>query len=73
MLLKERSESEELMMMRYLNTRMELTEKEKYHYINLDKGYEGELKFDLLTEVLQEERFIINDLLLNVNNSLYKC
>ncbi|WML46983.1 nuclease-related domain-containing protein [Neobacillus sp. PS3-34] len=69
MLLKGRSESDELMAMRYLNARMELTEKEKFHYLNLEKGYEGEMKFDLLAETLQEERYIINDLLLEVNNS----
>ncbi|MDQ0200758.1 nuclease-related domain-containing protein [Neobacillus ginsengisoli] len=72
MLLRGRSESDELMAMRYLNTRMELTEKEKFHYLNLEKGYEGEVKFDLLAESLQEERYIINDLLLEVNNSYFQ-
>jgi hypothetical protein len=51
---------------------MELTEKEKFHYSNLEKGYEGEVKFDVLTQSLQEERFIINDLLLEVNNSYFQ-
>lgn len=72
MLLKRRSESAELMAMRYLNRRMELTDKEKLHYINLEKGYEGEMRFDLLTENLLEERYIINDLLLEVNNSYFQ-
>lgn len=72
MLLKDRSESDELLAMRYLHTRTELTEKEKYHYLNLEKGYEGELKFDQLAESLQEERYIINDLLLEVNNSYFQ-
>jgi RNase P subunit RPR2 len=72
MLLKERSESEGLMAMRYLNTRIELTKKERFHYLNLEKGYEGELKFDLLAKNLQEERFIINDLLLELNNSHFQ-
>lgn len=72
MLLKDRSESEELLALRILNTRMELTEKEKFHYLNLEKGYEGEVKFDLLAESLQEERYIINDLLLEVNNSHFQ-
>jgi hypothetical protein len=69
MLLKGRSESEELLKYRYLNMRMELTEKEKFKYLNLEKGYEGEKKFDLLAERLQEDRYLINDLLLEVNNS----
>lgn len=55
MLVKRRSEPVELMSIRYLNTRMELTEKEKLQYSNLEKGYEGEVKFDRLAEILQEE------------------
>jgi Nuclease-related domain len=72
MLLKSRAESLELLIMRSLNTRMEFTEKEKFHYSNLEKGYEGEVNFDSLAESLQEERFIINDLLLEVNNSYFQ-
>lgn len=60
------------MTLRSLNTRAELTEKERFHYLNLEKGYEGEVKFDLLAESLQEERYIINDLLLEVNNSYFQ-
>ncbi|KAF0819186.1 hypothetical protein KIS4809_2029 [Bacillus sp. ZZV12-4809] len=44
MLVKRRFPSDELRSMRYLNTRMELTEREKQHWSNLEKGYEGELK-----------------------------
>ncbi|WNF37209.1 nuclease-related domain-containing protein [Bacillaceae bacterium IKA-2] len=72
MLLKGRCESGELMAMRYLHTRMDLSEKEKFYYLNLEKGYEGEVKFDELAENLQEERYIINDLLLEVNNSYFQ-
>lgn len=72
MLLKSRSESDELMAMRYLSTRLDLPEKEKFHYSILEKGYEGEVKFDQLTETLSEERFIINDLLFEVNNSHFQ-
>lgn len=72
MLIKNRSESHELLKMRSLNMRMKLSEKEKGYYTNLEKGYEGEKKFDLLTEILQEERYIINDLLLEVNNSYFQ-
>lgn len=72
MFLKIRSESDELMTLRALNTRMELTEKDRFHYLNLEKGYEGEVKFDRLAESLQEERYIINDLLLKVNNSYFQ-
>ncbi|MEH7108952.1 MULTISPECIES: nuclease-related domain-containing protein [Bacillaceae] len=72
MILKSRTESEELLKMRSLNTRMELTQEEKFHYYNLEKGYEGEVKFDRMSESLQEERLILNDLLLKINNSYFQ-
>jgi len=72
MLLKKRTESSELLIMRYLNRRMKLSEKEKFRYLNLEKGYEGEVKFDQHTENLQGERFVLNDLLLEVNNSYFQ-
>lgn len=72
MQLKGRSESEELLSMRYLNKRMELTSNEKLYYLNKEKGYEGEVKFDKLAENLNEERYLIDDLLLEVNNSYFQ-
>ncbi|WP_102275792.1 nuclease-related domain-containing protein [Cytobacillus massiliigabonensis] len=72
MLLKAREESNELLICRSLNKRMNLTEKERRHYLNLEKGYEGEIQFDKLSENLHEERYIINDLLLEVNNSYFQ-
>ncbi|MBM4761676.1 nuclease-related domain-containing protein [Bacillus sp. B15-48] len=72
MLLKRRSESDELLSLRYLNARMELSREEAFRYFNLEKGYEGEVKFDLLLEGLQGEKLIINDLLLQVNNSYFQ-
>lgn len=72
MLVRVRGESDELKIMRFLNIRMELNAKDKFHYLNLEKGYKGEVKFDKLAENLQEERYIINDLLLEVNNSYFQ-
>ncbi|MEH7097618.1 nuclease-related domain-containing protein [Neobacillus vireti] len=72
MILKSRTESDELLKMRSLNTRMELTQEEKFHYFTLEKGYEGEVEFDRMTEGLQEERYIINDLLLKIKNSYFQ-
>jgi hypothetical protein len=72
MLLRGRSETDELLAMRFLNIRMELNAKDKFHYLNLEKGFEGEVKFDQLLENLSEERYIINDLLLQVNNSYFQ-
>ncbi|MBM7651071.1 nuclease-related domain-containing protein [Neobacillus cucumis] len=51
---------------------MELAPNDKFHYSNLEKGYEGEIKFDKLATNLQEERYFINDLLLEVNNSYFQ-
>lgn len=72
MILKCRTESDELLTLRSLNKRMKLMEKEKFHYQNLEKGFEGEKKFDQLTEILLEERYILNDLLFEVNNSYFQ-
>ncbi|MEO2078615.1 MAG: nuclease-related domain-containing protein [Bacillus sp. (in: firmicutes)] len=72
MILKNLVEPDELLIMRYLNIRMELTEDEKFYYSNLEKGFEGEKKFDQMAESLKEERFIINSLLLKVNNSHFQ-
>ncbi|UOE55468.1 nuclease-related domain-containing protein [Cytobacillus oceanisediminis] len=72
MLIRKRPVPEELLFFRFLNTRMELSEKQKHHYSNLEKGYTGEVKFDLLAEQLKEERLIINDLFLEVNNSYFQ-
>jgi hypothetical protein len=38
----------------------------------MKKGYEDEVKFDRMAESLQEERYIINDLLLNVNQTYFQ-
>lgn len=69
---KSRTESKELQALRYLNTRMNLSTKDKQHYLNLKKGFEGEVMFDLLTETLQCECLILNDLLFKVNNTLFQ-
>lgn len=67
MLLKERTESNELLVLRSLNTRMALDDKENYHYLNLERGYEGEIAFDALTDCLADDRYLIHDLQLEVN------
>lgn len=43
---RERTESEELKLFRFLNFRMALPSKEKNIYLHLEKGYKGELMFD---------------------------
>ena len=51
---------------------MTLSDKDKQHYFNLKKGYEGEVMFDSLTEKLQCECLILNDLLLKINNTTFQ-
>jgi hypothetical protein len=69
---KERFEKDELKILRFLNTRMSLSEGEKKHLYRLEKGYEGEVMFDLLTEKLPEGKLILNDLLLEVNGTKFQ-
>jgi len=72
MLLKERAIPAELKAMRSLNTRMNLSANEKARLKNLEKGYQGEIMFDQLSEKLQSEVFILNDLCLEHNNSIFQ-
>lgn len=69
---KTRTKPVELQQLSSLDTRMTLSSKDKQHLINLTKGYEGEVQFDSLTEKLTWDCFILNDLLLKVNNTLFQ-
>ncbi|NKE05161.1 NERD domain-containing protein [Mesobacillus selenatarsenatis] len=72
MFLKNRSESEELRVMKVLNSRMDLAEKEKQYYLNLQKGFEGEVIFDGYLKRIVIQSLILNDLLLEQNHSHYQ-
>jgi hypothetical protein len=69
---KARTESNLLRILSILSTRGSLTEDEQKYFLNLQKGYEGEVQFDLLTEQLQCDCFILNDLLLEFNNTEFQ-
>jgi hypothetical protein len=74
MIIKERHESKELMILRSLNARMDLAAKELNHYLNLEKGFIGEKKFDKLIE---KENFfndwlIVNDLLMEHKSNFFQ-
>ncbi|WP_170169211.1 nuclease-related domain-containing protein [Mesobacillus subterraneus] len=69
---KERTESEELRVLRALNFRMDLKEKDKQYYANLLKGYEGEVMFDEYLRRLQIESLVLNDMLLELNHSHFQ-
>ncbi|WP_251549309.1 nuclease-related domain-containing protein [Neobacillus muris] len=71
-LYKTRTESTELKKMRILYKRMALTPEEKKTYLFLEKGYEGELLFDKLTEKLQCDVYVLNDLCLKYHNSYFQ-
>ncbi|MBS4204428.1 nuclease-related domain-containing protein [Lederbergia citrea] len=72
MFIKSRCESAELKQLRYLHIRTNLSEKEKRHFSNLEKGYEGELKFDMLLDNLSGEWLILSDLLFEVGNTIFQ-
>ncbi|MFK4998085.1 nuclease-related domain-containing protein [Bacillus sp. N9] len=67
-----RKEPTELAVLKFLNNRMDLSDDFKRYYFNLQKGYDGERMFDSLTESLQSECLILNDLLLEINNTVFQ-
>jgi len=71
-LYKPRTEPAELLMYGMLDGRMDLPEKDKQYFQNLQKGYEGELMFDTWTEKLQCKCYVLNDLLLKVGNKTFQ-
>jgi hypothetical protein len=69
---KTRMKSKELRTLISLNARMELSIKDKQHYANLEKGYQGEVVFDQLTSKLENDLYILNDLCLEHNKSFFQ-
>jgi hypothetical protein len=69
---KARSESLILKVLRILNKRMKLTEDDQRYYQNQEKVFQGEVQFDVLTEKLQRECHILNDLQLESNKSSFQ-
>ncbi|MGV2940461.1 nuclease-related domain-containing protein [Mesobacillus sp. LC4] len=72
MIVKERTKPEELVLLQALKPRMELEEKDAQNLWTLEKGYEGEVQFDKWFTEYQVESLIINDLLLEVNGTLFQ-
>src|SRR5438093_80796 len=69
---KARSESMILKVLRVLNKREKLTEDVQKYYQNQEKGFQGEVQFDKLTEKLQRDCHILNDLQLESNKSSFQ-
>lgn len=72
MVIKPRFESVELKCLKSLNARTHLSEKDKMNYLYAEKGFEGELKLDAMLEALSSEYFILQDLLLEHNNTVFQ-
>ncbi|TRM11915.1 NERD domain-containing protein [Lentibacillus cibarius] len=72
MLYKSRTKPTELRIFELLNARMKLSNRLRDRYLSFKKGYEGEKRFDSLTEKLQCECLILNDLLLEVTNTTFQ-
>ncbi|MFT9597097.1 NERD domain-containing protein [Mesobacillus sp.] len=72
MILKERTKPEELLLLQALEPRIELEEKDAQNLRTLEKGYEGEVQFDHWFTNYRAECLIINDLLLEVNGTLFQ-
>ncbi|MBO0961304.1 NERD domain-containing protein [Neobacillus sp. MM2021_6] len=62
----------EMIILCSLHARWNLSDDEKRNYLNLKKGFEGEVQFDSLTEKLASECLIVNDLLLEVNKTKFQ-
>ncbi|MFN7249863.1 MAG: NERD domain-containing protein [Anaerobacillus sp.] len=71
-IIKRRSESVELKCFRILNTRYQLPEKDKLNYLFAEKGFEGELKLDKMLENLSSNCLVLQDLLLEQNNTVFQ-
>lgn len=72
MFYKVRTEPIKLQILRVLNVRANLPKNDRTHFSNLQKGYEGEKLFDCYLEELTCNCFILNDLLLEYNNSTFQ-
>ncbi|MER2064336.1 MAG: nuclease-related domain-containing protein, partial [Alkalibacterium sp.] len=64
--------SQILKIMRSLNHRMELTQKQKNYYAYLEKGLEGERRFDTLIASLTIPNLYLQDILLKCNGTYFQ-
>lgn len=63
----------ELRLLRCLHPRMNISSKDTQYYVNLEKGFEGELRFATWLEAnLEGEYIILCDLLLEFNGTIFQ-
>lgn len=72
MIMKSRTVPEELKHFRCLNVRIDFSKDDDHYYTVLEKGFQGEKKFDALIGDLSDNWIIINDLLLKYNHTLFQ-
>lgn len=72
MIVKVRNEPSEIQILSSLNTRMKLSDSLQQYYVNLQKGYVGEVMFDSLIDELQGNYLVLNDLLFQTNNTTFQ-
>jgi len=70
-IMKERSAPHLLTVLQILNNRMALSTDHRLKFLNMKKGYEGEIYFDrLLKDCIESECLVLNDLLFLINDSI---
>ena len=72
MILKQRSEPDELKIMNLLEPRMIFTEKERQRHYSLRKGYKGEVQYDIWMKSLEIQNLTLNDLLLESSSTTFQ-
>ncbi|MCH6265301.1 nuclease-related domain-containing protein [Neobacillus citreus] len=69
---KSRRETEELLMLRALNPRINLSDKDGRKYYTLEKGYQGEVMFDAITQELKNNCIVLNGLLFKLKEKHFQ-
>lgn len=72
MVIKPRNNPLKLKLQGFLKYRLKLSENVKQYYLYQDKGFEGEQKFDEWLENFLGDYLILNDLLLEINNTIFQ-
>ncbi|MEC1720367.1 nuclease-related domain-containing protein [Schinkia azotoformans] len=70
--IKPRFVSDELKLLRFLYSRMEFPIDDLRRYENLEKGFKGEQQFDIWSEDILIDGLLLNDLLFEVNNTVFQ-
>jgi len=69
---KNREKPESIRTMELLHKHNDLSGKDYSYYLNLKKGYEGEVQFDSIIEKLTCDCLVLNDLLFKENNTVFQ-